>query len=72
MSVKKLGLGQVDFNQENTEGPRVVAVHSWGRGILTGERKEAFIASSAVKKVHEVLKKLPREVIVEEDPLEIL
>jgi hypothetical protein len=67
MSLKKLGS---DSNQSasieiEAEGPRVLAVHTWGRGLLEGPEKAAFIASGVSRKVHEALGKFPRVPVVE-------
>jgi len=66
MRAKKLGSHQDDSVQEKAEGPKVLAVHSYGRGFLTGSRREAFIRSSGFKTTHCVISSLPRDVIVEE------
>jgi hypothetical protein len=68
MSAKKLGSisNQPGLDQGETEGPKVIAVHTWGRGLLKGHEKAAFIASGVSRKVHEALGKFPRDVIVED------
>jgi hypothetical protein len=68
MNAKKLDSdsNQPGSDQKETERPRVLAVHTFGRGFLDGPGREAFSKTSAFKTAHSVSSSLPSDVIVED------